>query len=461
MTGSVRVLLVLTEFPPKLGGMQSHALHLTRYLAARGYEVDVFTYRTVDRRERDRAAAFDALQPFPVRRVLSRVGHWRNIDLLAAHGRRSRPDLVYASTVFYGALAPALGLPAVCRSAGNDVLRPWIAYPFRRGSRLLSAEVVERLLYGAFRKLRRPAFVDRLFQERRHRLMAESLRSMDRVFANSEFTADLLTAAGASAGRVRVVVGGVDVERFARPELDVSALRLELGLPRDRFLLATICRLQPKKGIDVLLAALAELRRTRPEAHLVVVGDGPMAGACRLLAARLGLQEHVSFVGAIPHDRVHPYFWAADAFVLASRESVHGRGRVRDVETMGRVLCEANAAGVPVVAARTGGVPSVIEDGRNGLLFEPDDVAGLVAQVRRLRSEPGLAARLAARGLQVARERFDWRVVVDAHEKAFAQVLASAAAARRSGQKSAPITLGAPPRPIAIDLADQPGVPGR
>src|SRR5262249_53577312 len=79
-------LLVLTEFPPKLGGMQSHAHYLARHLAARGYEVEVFTYRTVDRRDRDGAPAFDALQFFPVGRVLSRVGHWRNVG----HGTLAR-----------------------------------------------------------------------------------------------------------------------------------------------------------------------------------------------------------------------------------------------------------------------------------------------------------------------------------------------------------------------------------
>jgi glycosyltransferase involved in cell wall biosynthesis len=440
MTRTVRVLLVLTEFPPKLGGMQSHALYLARHLTARGYEIEVFTYRAADRSDRRRAAAFDELQPFPVRRVLSRVGHWRNIDLLTAHGRRFQPQLVYASTVFYGALAPALGLPVVCRSAGNDVLRPWIAYPFRRGSRLVSAEPVERWLYGAFRGLRRPAWVDTLFQERRRRLMAASLRSVDRVFANSEFTAGLLAAEGTAADRVRVLVGGVDAGRFARPRLDVAALREELGLPPDRYLLTTICRLQPKKGVDLLLAALAELRREGSDAHLVVVGDGPTAAAHRLLAERLGLREHVSFAGAVPHDRVHSYYWASDAFVLASRESVQGRGRVRDVETMGRVLCEANAAGVPVIAARTGGVPSVVEDGRNGLLFEPGDVAGLVERVRWLRGRPGLAARLTAEGLRAARERFDWGAVFDVHEEAFAEALASGS--RAAGAAAAAAAVG-------------------
>jgi phosphatidyl-myo-inositol dimannoside synthase len=71
--------------------------------------------------------------------------------------------------------------------------------------------------------------------------------------------------------------------------------------------------------------------------------------------------------------------------VLASREQVDPRTGLRDVETMGRVLCEAHAAGVPVVASRSGGIPSIVDHGRNGLLFEENDLDGLIHGIERLR----------------------------------------------------------------------------
>ena len=420
------LLLILTEFPPRIGGMQTHALYLSERLVAAGFRVSVATYRADDPEEGDSAAAFDAALPFPVHRVLSRLGYWRNLDILERLAADLKPDLVYASTVFYGLLRPRLGVPVLCRSVGNDVLRPWIAYPFRLGSGLLSQPRIERSLYRAFQHMEQPEWVASLFRAARHRLMAASAREMDRVLANSDYTARLLADIGVSSDRIGVVVGGVDSGRFKLPPLDRDSLRRELGLPAGRYVLLTACRLEPKKGVDFLLGAFARLREEMPDAHLVVVGDGKEGRRCRGLAETLGLAASVQFVGRVPHQQVHRYYWAADLFVLASREYVRRRTGLRDAETMGRVLCEANAARLPVLAARSGGIPSVVADGENGRLFEPDDLGDFLAKARELRADSALCARLAARGEKLADERFDWRHIVAIHEQAFSAALGAA-----------------------------------
>ena len=90
---------------------------------------------------------------------------------------------------------------------------------------------------------------------------------------------------------------------------------------------------------------------------------------------------------------------------------------------MGRVLCEANAAGGPVIAARSGGIPSVVAHEENGLLFEPDDGESFVAQVQRVRADQALARSLVEEGRRVAFREFDWSIVLDAHERYFAEIL--------------------------------------
>jgi glycosyltransferase involved in cell wall biosynthesis len=192
-----------------------------------------------------------------------------------------------------------------------------------------------------------------------------------------------------------------------------------LGLPEKRYLIVTACRLEAKKGIDFLLNSFARLRAEVPEAHLVIVGDGKQGPYYQWLAESLGLNDRVTFAGRISHTKVHTYYWAADLFVLASREYINQARGVRDVETMGRVLCEANAAGVPVVAARSGGIPSVIAHEENGLLFQPEDTSDLIAQVKRLLTEPVLEPRLVEAGRRISWERFDWSVVLKAHEQTF------------------------------------------
>lgn len=136
----MKLLLVLTEFPPSIGGMQTHAIHIARYLHGLGHTIEVVTYRP---RLPQEAAAFDRRLDFPVHRILSRLSHHENLRLVA--GLLKGFDAIYASTVYYGLLGDRL--PVYCRSAGNDVLRPWIAYPFERFSRLVASPLVDGTLY--------------------------------------------------------------------------------------------------------------------------------------------------------------------------------------------------------------------------------------------------------------------------------------------------------------------------
>jgi glycosyltransferase involved in cell wall biosynthesis len=413
-------LLVLTEFPPDIGGMQTHAMELARRLHERGYEIEVMTYRTPD----PAAAAFDATLPYRVERVLSRIGHWRNVDLVSTRARRA--DLVYASTVYYGLVSA--GVPVVCRSAGNDLQRPWIAWPFRAGAGLVSVPWFEDRAYRWFRKRKGPDWVQRLFEERRGRLVREALSGNAFVFANSAYTGEVVAEFGLPRSRWEVLAGGVDCSRFRG--VDRAAARAALGLD-DGYWLMTACRLVPKKGIEFLLRALPALIAARPDTRLLIVGDGPERERYVSMAAELG--DRVRFAGRLPFEQMPVAYAASDCFVLASHDVPVKRGRGTDVETMGRVLCEANAAGVPVIASRCGGVPSVIEHNRNGLLFTPEDAAGLLRSYERLRGEEGLADALARRGRKIAARRFDWSVIVDRHEQVFARMMEARVAPALSG----------------------------
>ena len=109
-----------------------------------------------------------------------------------------------------------VNIPVICRSAGNDILRPWIVYPFRYGSRWLASPIVEDVLFPFFKRMNSPEIVNLFLRRRRYELANQGARSMDLIIANSHFTASLLQQqAGVSGNRVRTVVGGVDAGRFA------------------------------------------------------------------------------------------------------------------------------------------------------------------------------------------------------------------------------------------------------
>jgi len=393
-----RLLLILTEFPPSFGGMQTHAVHLCRYLHQRGYHVEVATYR---------GPAVDF--PFPVHRCLSRIGFTENLRVLESLARIARPDLLYSSTIFYGRLSASTGIPMIARSVGNDVLRPWIVWPYRSFSRLLSTPWLEDRLYQRFRKLDCPEAIESLLLARRRAEIAESARHIAHILANSDYTAGLLRQLPIAG--VTVLPGGVDTPRF-RPLRDT---RDELGLPNDKYLFFTACRLVPKKGVDLLLRAVSKL----PDTHLVVAGEGRQLPRCVALAEQLGIADRVTFAGRVPHENLQRYYWAADQFILASREHFDAVTGLRDVETMGRVLCEAHAAGVPVIASRSGGIPSIVQDGRNGLLFEEDNLDALTHCINRLRGDPDLSRSLVDQGFRDAAEKWDWSVICRSHERMF------------------------------------------
>jgi phosphatidylinositol alpha-1,6-mannosyltransferase len=420
----LRFLLVLTEFPPSIGGMQAHAIYLSRFLADRGYLVEVVTYRPSSIEEQNHVQCFDNDLQFPVHRSLSRLAFWYNIKILERVSRQFQPDLIYCSTIFYGFLRDIVNVPIICRSAGNDVLRPWIAYPFRLASHLLATPRLENWLYNTFKKMEYPELVDSILRKKRMELVRQSAHRIDLLIANSKFTASLLSELGIEESKIKIAVGGVDTKRFVpRNRSGELQLRRTLGIDNDAYIITTVCRLVPKKGIDFLLRTFHMLRNLMPDAHLLIVGDGSHSKRYQRLAHDLDLSPHVTFAGSVNHLEIQRYYWLSDVFVLASRIQINPITGIRDAETMGRVLCEANAAGVPVLAARSGGIPSVIECDRNGLLFEPDNEEDFLKQIQRIRENPELARQLVQKGYQIAHQKFDWSIILKDHENYFTSVL--------------------------------------
>lgn len=418
-----RILLIMPEFPPKIGGMQTHAAYLSRYLAARGYRIEVVTYQSCDTLRGTEAARYDRRLNFPVHRVLSRVGFWHNLNVVLRFAQKFRPQVIYASTVFYGLLKNHIDVPIICRSVGTDLLRPWMGYPYQFGSALLSKPRLERTVNSWLEQVNYPEWIETVFHDRRFALMRDAAREMSHILANSRFTAELLEELGVAVERIETLVGGVEAARFKRPARDTQSYRRELGLPEGAFVLLTACRLVAKKGVDLLLRAVQELKTTMPDVHLVIVGDGKHKGKYQDLANELGLEKRVTFAGRVSHELIHRYYWCCDLFVLTSRVHCNPLTGIKDVETMGRVLCEANAASIPVVASRSGGIPSIIEHEGNGLLFAEDNIKDFLKQVWRVHTDQELTRHLIRSGLEKVQRKFDWPIVVRRHEQVFAEAI--------------------------------------
>jgi glycosyltransferase involved in cell wall biosynthesis len=179
------------------------------------------------------------------------------------------------------------------------------------------------------------------------------------------------------------------VATFPTIEAGPPVDRAQLATPADATVLLTLSRLHEKKGLDVLLAALAEL----PGCIAWIAGDGPLEAELRALAAKLGVSDRVRFLGWRT-DR-GALLAAADVCVLPSRW-----------EPFGTVMLEAWAAGTPLVAAASQGPAALIADGVNGLLVPVEDAPALAGAIRRLIEDPALEARLIERGRADYQEDF-------------------------------------------------------
>lgn len=157
-------------------------------------------------------------------------------------------------------------------------------------------------------------------------------------------------------------------------------------------------RLVPEKGVDVFLRAASLVTSAVPAARFVVVGDGPLRSALEERAASLGLGAVVTFTG-----------FRADAPVLMAGLDVLVVPSRSDGSPL--VVCEAMAAGIPVVASRVGGLPDLVAHGDSGLLVEPDDPEGLARTLVRLLRDPAAAQALGRRGRQLAGARSHARLV--------------------------------------------------
>ncbi|MCB1038684.1 MAG: glycosyltransferase [Acidimicrobiales bacterium] len=235
--------------------------------------------------------------------------------------------------------------------------------------------------------------------QRRIEAEAQVIGCSDVILANSvEEVAQLEAHYGADPARIEIVAPGVE-HAFFSPG-DQRGARRALGFGNHPILLF-VGRIQPLKGLQVAVGALAALHR--PDAELVVVGgpsgaDGHAELAAVLdLAERLGVRQQVRFVPPQPHHLLSTYYRAADVVLVPSRS-----------ESFGLVALEAAACGVPVVAAAVGGLRTLVDDGRTGFLVDDRSPEAFADLARALIEDPALALRIGTAAVERART-YTWR----------------------------------------------------
>lgn len=207
------------------------------------------------------------------------------------------------------------------------------------------------------------------------------------------------------------VPSGIELEHFS-PGHDGERLaaRSALGLPRDGLIVGSVGRLDKVKGYDQLIEASVVVLQNRPDAWFAVAGDGEERKALAEQACRLGVAHRWRFLGW--QENLNQVYRAFDLSVLPSRN-----------EGMGRTAVEAMACGLPVVATAVGGLPSVIENGVNGLLVPPESPLALADSILRLLEDEDARREMGAAGPTRARKLFSKEIMLEGIERIYNRLL--------------------------------------
>ncbi|MEJ2103804.1 MAG: glycosyltransferase family 4 protein [Ignavibacteriaceae bacterium] len=359
----MNILMVSANYPPKIGGPSATVPLLSKCLKDKGFDVQVLTEGFKNGNHVESAEEF----------VVHRIGYFepnsnyifRPLRTISSFGRfgikfshRLNFDIVHSHDPNISAISGLIikyykGIPGVVKYSGDFV---WEFLSLRNevGNRTFE-EIIENDSFkvGFLR-----------FIERR------VLDSYEKIIVQTEYQKKILDRfLGINKRKIAVIPNSVSIHNF-----DKILFHEIRQLFDNKIVLSSACRIVAWKGLEYLIRALSYL----PKKYvLVLFGDGPDVMKLKNLAADLKVNERVIFFGKVPHEKIQTAIKATDIFVLPSL-----------YEPAGVALLDAFAAQVPVVAARTGGIPEIVSDGETGFLVNPGDAKDIAEKIMMISGNP-------------------------------------------------------------------------
>ncbi|HEC12906.1 MAG TPA: glycosyltransferase family 1 protein [Acidiferrobacteraceae bacterium] len=230
-----------------------------------------------------------------------------------------------------------------------------------------------------------------------------------KVITISQNIREVLLQAGVPAHKVVCVPSAVDVGAYGH-SCDRLWFESEFGLPPQAKVCAIIAQLIPRKGHRYLLEAFQEISEALPNCHLLVFGKGPLENKLQQQCHHLGIESRVHFLGF--RKDLARYLCCVDVVVHPA-----------ELEGLGVSLLQAAAAGVPIVATATGGIPEIVHHGVNGYLVPVGDIGGLTKHIISLLTNPELTQRLGAAGREIANKSFSIASMVQGNLRLYSELL--------------------------------------
>jgi len=367
----MRLLLFTTQFPPDVGGVETMSWQLCRQFQAQGADVTVLAPDLAG------AAEFDAGQNLRIKRfslgesktTFAKSKQKRNLIQILRHCIDDwRPDVILCTEWdpcgYLASLAARRRVPYFLIAHGMELMQIPRSFPARQSKVLL----------------RRQTF-----------------KNARRIFAVSSFTRERVLALGVPGEKVSVIPNGVEVSNGS-----MSAGNQRNGSKR---ILTTVSRLVPRKGHDAVLRAMPLILEQIPNVVYRIVGSGPERDRLQALTGALQLQSNVEFYGEVGDDERERLLGECDIFLLPTRETP------TDFEGLGIAVLEAMQNGKPVIVTRAGGVPELVDEGRTGIVVEPDNHQALAQAILDLLKSPARAREMGANARSMVEERYRWDTI--------------------------------------------------
>lgn len=262
-----------------------------------------------------------------------------------------------------------------------------------------------QVLYAASRIAHRPLICHVHIEYYLRYMLLYQLDRADRVIFVSRQNQEVMCSKTRFRGQHEVVYNGVDTDRFSPPPARLPQFRESWSIPHGAFVIGQVASLIKRKGTDLLARAFKIVLAKHPEARLMLVGEGPFRQELEALVKELQIERAVTFTGNMEDARA-VFQHVLDVHVLASR----GEG-------MPISLAEGAACGLPSIGAKRGGIPEVVLEGRNGLLFEGEDYQMLAEKICQLAENAELRRRFGQAGRELAVERFSGRRYADSIQR--------------------------------------------
>ena len=237
-------------------------------------------------------------------------------------------------------------------------------------------------------------------------------RGVDSLTYLGEYTHQMISRALDKKAKLAMVkiAPGIDTEHFS--PRNSKELRESLNLAEKKVIVC-VARLVHRKGQDRLIEVMPEILSSVPNAHLLIVGEGPYRQHLVKRVNQLKIKDDVTFVGRIGYEQLPEYICAGDLFAMPSRSRFFGL----EVEGLGISYLEASACGLPVIAGGSGGAPDTVDQGKSGVVVSGVDNDAIAKAVISFLNDPDISKTMGGYGRKWVIEKWRWEIWSEAFEQ--------------------------------------------